>query len=640
MIRHSSPSSLLRRLARRFAGPLLTPFLSQQPAAQLLRTTARQQWKLLALNFGASLVEAFSEGATLGVIFLALELLSAPGGSAGLDLSRYSSIGVLGGLREVIVQAPRTPLFIGLLGLAVLLQALMSLAGYLNQLSVGYFAARCVVTVKTLIHQRILALTFACASRYRVGDLLNQATDGPDAINRYINSLSQLLLNGLLLFTYLAVLIALSPWLLLGAAGMALLITLMQQQQLPRIRDASRQLMASQVRLGSRITEDIQGLRLLHSMGQLEAADRTVRAEMQQLEVEQRRQSQLGAVIGPFSRFLPILAIAVIAALSLLAFQGRVTGVLPSLATFVVALQRLNMRLGIIAGVFTTLGNNTGAYERLNEILSPAGKELRRQGGVPFQELKHEIRFEGVSLRYAPELPPVLDQVSFRLPKGQTLALVGASGAGKSSIADLLVGLYAPSGGRIEIDGLDLARLDLASWQQRLGVVSQDTFLFNAALAENIAFGCSWATRADVQAAAAQAQAAGFIEALPEGYDTLVGERGYRLSGGQRQRISLARAILRNPELLILDEATSALDSQSERLVQQAIEQFERQRTVLVIAHRLSTIVNADQILVMEQGRVVEHGAHLELLGRQGNYRSLWQQQVKAVPATIGRTTT
>jgi len=202
------------------------------------------------------------------------------------------------------------------------------------------------------------------------------------------------------------------------------------------------------------------------------------------------------------------------------------------------------------------------------------------------------------------------------------------------------VGLYAPSGGRIEIDGLDLARLDLASWQQRLGVVSQDTFLFNAALAENIAFGCSWATRADVQAAAAQAQAAGFIEALPEGYDTLVGERGYRLSGGQRQRISLARAILRNPELLILDEATSALDSQSERLVQQAIEQFERQRTVLVIAHRLSTIVNADQILVMEQGRVVEHGAHLELLGRQGNYRSLWQQQVKAVPATIGRTTT
>jgi len=409
----------------------------------------------------------------------------------------------------------------------------------------------------------------------------------------------------------------------------------MQQQLLPRIRDASRQLMASQVRLGSRITEDIQGLRLLHSMGQLDAADRTVRAEMHQLEVEQRRQSQFEAVIGPFSRFLPILAIAVIAALSLLAFQGRVTGVLPSLATFVVALQRLNMRLGIIAGVFTTLGNNTGAYERLNDILSPTGKELRRQGGVPFQELKHEIRFEGVSLRYSPELPPVLDQVSFRLPKGQTLALVGASGAGKSSIADLLVGLYAPSGGRIEIDGLDLARLDLASWQQRLGVVSQDTFLFNASLGENITFGCSWATRADVQAAAAQAQAAGFIEALPEGYDTLVGERGYRLSGGQRQRISLARAILRNPELLILDEATSALDSQSERLVQQAIEQFERQRTVLVIAHRLSTIVNADTILVLERGRIVEQGSHADLLGRGGVYEDLWRQQALGVEGVL-----
>jgi len=197
------------------------------------------------------------------------------------------------------------------------------------------------------------------------------------------------------------------------------------------------------------------------------------------------------------------------------------------------------------------------------------------------------------------------------------------------------VGLYAPSGGRIEIDGLDLARLDLASWQQRLGVVSQDTFLFNASLGENITFGCSWATRADVQAAAAQAQAAGFIEALPEGYDTLVGERGYRLSGGQRQRISLARAILRNPELLILDEATSALDSQSERLVQQAIEQFERQRTVLVIAHRLSTIVNADTILVLERGRIVEQGSHADLLGRGGVYEDLWRQQALGVEGVL-----
>jgi ATP-binding cassette subfamily B protein/subfamily B ATP-binding cassette protein MsbA len=190
-----------------------------------------------------------------------------------------------------------------------------------------------------------------------------------------------------------------------------------------------------------------------------------------------------------------------------------------------------------------------------------------------------------------------------------------------------LVGLYAPTRGRILIDGTDLAQLDLASWQQRLGVVSQDTFLFNASLAANIAFGCPGATPAAIEAAAAKAQAAGFIEALPEGYATVVGERGYRLSGGQRQRLSLARAILRQPELLILDEATSALDSQSERLVQQAIERFERQYTVLVIAHRLSTIVSADQICVLDHGRIVERGRHGELLERGELYAGLWGQQ-------------
>ena len=240
------------------------------------------------------------------------------------------------------------------------------------------------------------------------------------------------------------------------------------------------------------------------------------------------------------------------------------------------------------------------------------------------------MRLEAVGLRYAPDLPPALRGIDLTIPRGRTVALVGESGAGKSSIADLLVGLYDPTDGRILIDGHDLQSLDLASWQQRLGVVSQDTFLFNASIAANIGFGCPGASRQQIEAAAATAQALGFIRQLPDGFDTLIGERGYRLSGGQRQRLSLARAVLREPELLILDEATSALDSESERLVQQALEQFERNHTVLVIAHRLSTIVNADLICVLQQGRIVEQGSHSELLALEGGYARLWRQQSQA----------
>jgi ATP-binding cassette subfamily B protein/subfamily B ATP-binding cassette protein MsbA len=339
-------------------------------------------------------------------------------------------------------------------------------------------------------------------------------------------------------------------------------------------------------------------------------------------------------VVTPFSSFLLILAIAMIAALSLLLFGGRSTGVLPSLVTFVLALQRLNTRLSGLANTANQLADNSGRLERLNAILSPAGKQLRRRGGTPFRALEQEIRFDSVGLSYGPELPPALNEISFTLPKGRMLALVGPSGAGKSSIADLLTGLYAPTDGRILIDGADLNSLDLPSWQQRLGVVSQDTFLFNATIAENISFGTPGASLKQIEAACQAAQAAGFIEALPQGYDTLIGERGYRLSGGQRQRLSLARAILRDPELLILDEATSALDSQSERLVQEAIERFERNHTVLVIAHRLSTIVKAHQVLVLDNSLLIERGTHHSLIADAGFYRSLWRQQMQQVIPT------
>lgn len=604
----------------------LSPFLSGQPVAILIRETARRQWRLLTLSLGSTLLEAFSEGATLAVVFLSVELLSAPRGTA----TRWESHPLLSRfpvLESWFHSLPTTNLVIGLLVLAVLLQALQSFTRFLNKMSVGYFAARCRALVTARIHSQVLSLSFACASGYKVGDLAEHANQGPEAIRVQLEQTSNLVVALVLSCTYLAVLVGLSPWLLLAVLLMGGAIILLQKRLLPRIRAGSREVVNAQVSIFSLITENFQGLRLLHSSGQLDQADRRLRERIADLEQQLRGQVRRLAVVEPFSAFLPILAIALICSLSLLLLGNRSAGVLPSLVTFVLALQRLTQRLSSIAGISNYLAENSGRLQRLNDLLSPSGKEFRPTDGLPFAGLQTAITFESVDLQYSPRTPAALRQISFTIAKGKTLALVGISGAGKSSIADLLTGLYLPTAGQIKIDNIPLTQLDLASWQQRLGVVSQDTFLFNATIAENIGFGSLSATMRDIEEACCAAQASSFIESLPDGYHTVVGERGYRLSGGQRQRLSLARAILRNPDLLILDEATSALDSQTELLVQQAIERFERNHTVLVIAHRLSTVLNADEILVMAEGRIIERGSHAELLRLGTFYSELWRTQ-------------
>jgi subfamily B ATP-binding cassette protein MsbA len=248
-----------------------------------------------------------------------------------------------------------------------------------------------------------------------------------------------------------------------------------------------------------------------------------------------------------------------------------------------------------------------------------------------------DIVFDRVSFRY-PTGDPVLHEVSFRLPRGKVVALVGPSGAGKTTIADLLPRFHDPNSGQILMDGVPLTRISRRSLRSLMGVVSQDTVLLNDTVLANIAFGSPGASREQVEAAALAANAAGFIATLPKGYDTMLGERGTLLSGGQRQRIAIARALLRDPPILILDEATSALDTESERLVQQAIERLMLQRTVLVIAHRLATVRHADEIVVLEAGRVVQRGSHDELLRSGGLYRRLYDLQFRGEePAAIAQ---
>lgn len=625
---------LLHRIARKLPNSLIAPFTDQRPAARLIRRSAKRYWKLLSLNFATSLAASLSEGATLGIIFLSVSLISAPENSDWSKVSLLGSLGHFPWLQDSIqgalsTRAGRDAIFVLLLATAVTLQGLMAATSYVNSVSTAVLGSRLGAEITGKLNDRVLSLSFPCASRYRVGDLLDYVGSGGGTVQREISLANALLMNSLQLLIYLAILVAISPWLLLVAFGMAAAMQFVQKLLLPPIRRNSREQQKVSVELSSHQNEQIQGLRLLHSTGQLESSRTKLKGLLDESKKLSIRQSKLSNIVQPISNMLPIISIALIAALSLLVFKDRSSGVLPSLVTFIIALQRLNQRVGTLTGLATSYAANSASVERLNLILSDEDKQFIRTGGQPFTTLRDAIVLDDVSLRYSPDLPVALSSIQLRIDRGQTVALVGSSGAGKSSIADLLVGLYDPTGGCILIDGVDLRAINLASWQNRLGVVSQDTFLFNASIANNISFGVDDATREDIIEAATKAQAAGFIADLPEGYDTKIGERGYRLSGGQRQRISLARAILRKPELLILDEATSALDSQSERLVQQAIEQFERQHTVLVIAHRLSTIVTADIICVLSEGRIVERGRHHELLAQSGPYAKLWNDQSK-----------
>jgi ATP-binding cassette, subfamily B, bacterial MsbA len=590
------------------------PFVATTPVARMIRATARQQWRLLAVNVTTTLLLAVTEFGSFAVIFRAAGLLAGapPYGPSGL------------------AALPEGTLFLVYLSAALVLQLLASGSRYLNGITAGYFAARCQACITPELHHHILSLSYACASRFKVGDLVHRATVSPQAVQVEIEQLGQICSNLMLVLAYVAILAVLSPVLLLVAVALGMAVAALQRTLRPRLVRASGVLEGRRREVAARITEDIQVLRLLHSSAATGGAQRQVAAQMASLEAPMRQLSRLMSIQEPVSDLLPLVAALLIVGLSWQLFGGSTETLIPKLVTFVLALQRLNLRLIRTAANFNHLAENSGRIEQLDNLLQTGDKSFRRQGGIPFTGLRHGVRFEAVGLRYESRAEPSIEDLDLWIPAGSSVALVGPSGAGKSSLVDLLVGLQDPSSGRVLIDNVDLRSLDLDSWQRQLGVVSQDVLLLNASIRDNIAFGSAGSSEAAIEAAARTAGAHGFISALSRGYATTIGERGYRLSGGQRQRLSLARALLRDPQLLILDEATSALDSHSEHGIQQALAAFQGPRTVLTVAHRLSSIVEADQIVVIENGRVVEQGRHHQLLAAGGAYAHLWLRQSRA----------
>ena len=428
--------------------------------------TAKKKWKLLSISFFANLFQAFSEGATLAVIYFAVELLSD---EVNTGMARLMSIPIFTGVSNDI-------LFVIMLLAAVLLQGIQSLSRYLSKVANGYFSASCRARVTAEVHRQIMQLSFPCSSTYKVGDLISYATASQKAVLVQVEQSNELTFNTVLIFTYVIVMIRVSTVLLVVVIVMAGFLFFVQNRLLPKLRHQSKALTKILVKVTERITEDFQALRLLHTSGERHAANNLLKGDLSRLELILRQHSRTINVVEPLTGFLPILAIAIIASVAVLLLQGSSSGILASLVTFVVALQRLNSRISGFNVSLSKLVDNSAKLDRLNEILETSDKQFCREGGCSFTSIQSSIDFIDVNLQYRGDLTTALNGISFNLPKGQMLALVGSSGAGKSSIADLLVGLYSPTQGKILIDNQSIDEINLKEWQHRIGVVSQDTF--------------------------------------------------------------------------------------------------------------------------------------------------------------------
>ncbi|MGB2926667.1 MAG: ABC transporter ATP-binding protein [Limnothrix sp.] len=596
----------------------------KNPAYRVVLSTVNYNRGLVAINFNANLLSAIFEGSSFGLIFFALQVIESPDAVSGfVNNSFLQSIGVA----SLLIQLEQGQLFMGLIVLAIALQYLRNTLEYAGAVSSDYLSARIQAQMTEKVFRHVMTFSFTCASRYKVGDLTSYINLAAPTVRNEIYHWNIFIVNLMTAIAQLVLLLSISPALFIVAAVISIGLFSLQRILIPKIRQTAQSATQAQVGVTKHITESIQGLRVIHTFATQTYATQNLHQLEKKLVPQLETQSRSLRLLAPLGRALTLTSIGLILLIGFGILQNQSGMLLSSLVTFLAVLSRLTAYLNITINTFGNIAQNSGDFNRLAEILDDQDKEFIYTGKEKFEVLKTSIKFKNVSLQYSSTEQLALTDISFELPKGKVIALVGGSGAGKSSITDLLIGLYQPTSGEILIDGHNLQNLTLESWRSHLGVVSQDTFIFNESILENIRYGNLNASEQEVRDAAIAAQADQFINELPDGYSTVVGERGYRLSGGQRQRLALARAILRKSDILILDEATSALDSHSEKFVQEAISNLSKNCTIILVAHRLSTVSSADEILVIEKGHIVERGSHKTLLECKKHYYQYWQKQ-------------
>lgn len=511
-------------------------------------------------------------------------------------------------------------------GAMIMLAAVGAVLMYWNTIFSTVISSSIYKDIVTDIYNKIQTLDMEYFSSKKIGDMMTRVMTDPSNINSIILEIFDMISEIIKVVFFLGIAFYIDFDLTLGVMVVTPILVITVRRYAKRLKRSGRQRQEALDGLNSKLQETLSGIRIIRAFATEEYEINNFKKKNNSLKKIAVRSARYNAKANSIMEALNYIIIAL-----LLMFSGyrvlRAKNFTPGdFVTIIGAISSMYTPAKRAMTRFNAISVNLSSITRVSEILEEIPNIVNRPDCIKFENFLNNINFENVDFKYKDNPEKILKNINLTVKKGETVAFVGNSGGGKSTLVNLIPRFFDVSNGSIKIDGTDIRNYDIKSLRKAIGIVPQETFLFAGTILSNIRYGRQNATREEIVEAAMQANAHEFIENLPDGYDTEIGERGVKLSGGQKQRIAIARAILENPQILILDEATSALDNESEKLVQDALEKLMKGKTTFVIAHRLTTIENSNKIVVIQKGEIKEIGNHNELLSKNGIYKALYNK--------------